>query len=163
VYWQHLPHIGRTGGGMTPFPATAPRQALATDGARLEYDVQLWKAGKVKVWAYLSPRNNVRASDGLEYAVSLDDAPPQLVNITKALNGIPMNRSFERNTSDNVNLTSTEHELSAPGHHVLKFWAVDPTVIVQKLVIDTGGLRSSYLGPPESARRAQQPAQGERL
>jgi hypothetical protein len=162
VYWQHLPHIGRTAGGMTPFPATSPRQALGADAARLEYDVQLWKAGKLKVWAYLSPRNNVRASDGLQYAVSIDDAQPQLVNITKALNGIPMNRSFERNTSDNVNLTSTEHEVSAPGRHVLKFWAVDPTVIVQKLVIDTGGLRPSYLGPPESARREPKPAEGER-
>ena len=160
VYWQSLPHIGRTAGGMTPFPATGPRQTLGADAARLEYDVQLWKAGKLKVWAYLSPRNNVRASDGLQYAVSLDDAEPQLVNITKALNGIPMNRSFERNTSDNVNLTSTEHEVSAPGHHVLKFWAVDPTVIVQKLVIDTGGLRASYLGPPESARNPQQIARG---
>ena len=149
--WQLLPGIGRTGSGMTPFPATAPRQTIDADAARLEYDVYLWSAGRVTVWAYLSPRNNVRASDGLKYAVSIDDAEPQVVNITTALNGIPMNRSFERNTSDNVNRTSTEHNVAA-GRHVLKFWAVDPTVIVQKLVIDTGGLKVSHLGPPESFR-----------
>ena len=154
VFWQLLPHIGRTGSGMTPFPATAPRQSLDPEGARLEYDVHLWNAGKLVVWAYLSPRNNVRPTDGLQYAVSLDDAKPQLVNVTTALNGIPMNRSFERNTSDNVNRTSTEHQVLTPGAHVLKFWAVDPTVVVQKLVLDTGGLRESYLGPPESFRTA---------
>jgi hypothetical protein len=137
---------------MTPFPATAARQSLDASGARLEYDVQLWNAGKVVVWAYLSPRNNVRPTDGLQYAVSIDDAKPQIVNVTTALNGIPMNRSFERNTSDNVNRTSTEHQVLTAGAHVLKLWAVDPTVVVQKLVVDTGGLRESYLGPPESFR-----------
>jgi hypothetical protein len=137
---------------MTPFPATAPRQSIGKDSPRLEYDIHVWNAGKVVVWAYLSPRNNVRPSDGLKYAVSIDGAEPQVVNVTTALNGIPMNRSFERNTSDNVNLTSTEHFIQAPGAHVLEFWAVDPTVVLQKLVIDTGGLEPSYLGPPESFR-----------
>jgi hypothetical protein len=164
LYWQLLPRIGRTAAGVTPFPATAARQSLGEDAARLEYEAQLWSAGPVKVYAYLSPRNNVRDSDGLEYAVSFDDAEPQVVNVTTALNGMPMNRSFERNTSDNVNLTSTEHVIAAPGRHVLKFWAVDPTVILQKLVIDTGGLKSSYLGPPESFRAGARPgtAQGAR-
>jgi glycosyl hydrolase family 115 (putative glucuronidase)/glycosyl hydrolase family 115 len=154
VFWKLLPHIGRTASGMTPFPVTAARQAPGGDSPRLEYDVHLFEAGRLLVWAYLSPRNNVLHTDGLEYAVSIDDAEPQIVNVTTALNGIPMNRSWERNTSDNVNLTSTEHHVDKPGAHVLKFWQVDPTVIVQKLVLDTGGLKPSYLGPPESFRAA---------
>jgi hypothetical protein len=28
---------------------------------------------------------------------------------------------------------------------------IDPGVVFQKFVIDAGGLKSSYLGPPESA------------
>jgi hypothetical protein len=161
VFWQLLPHVGRTASGMTAFPVTAPRQTPGGDSPRLEYDVHLFHAGRVVVWAYLSPRNNVLHSDGLKYAVSIDDAPPQVVNVTTALNGIPMNRSWERNTSDNVNLTSTEHQVDRPGAHVLKFWQVDPTVVVQKLVLDTGGLESSYLGPPESFRSIASAAQSQ--
>ena len=138
--------------GVTPFPVSAPRQAPGGDSPRLEYDLHTFSSGPIQVWVYLSPRNNVLHSDGLKYAVSIDDGLPQEVNVTTALNGIPMNRSWERNTSDNVNLTSTRHTLASAGEHTLKFWMVDPTVILQKIAVDTGGLRPSYLGPPESAR-----------
>jgi hypothetical protein len=157
ITWQRLPDIGRTGSGMTPFPVNAPTQPLSDSSARLEYDVNLFSDGDVTVLAYLSPRNDVLHGGGLKYAVSFDDETPVTVNVTTALNGIPMNRSWERNTSDNINLTSTKHSVAKAGSHVLKFWMIDPTVIVQKLVIDTGGVRKSYLGPPESFRKAAAP------
>jgi hypothetical protein len=43
--------------------------------------------------------------------------------------------------------------VARPGTHVLKFWAVDAGVVLQKIVVDLGGERPSYLGPPESFRR----------
>src|SRR5690606_35331255 len=146
----------RTGNGMTPFPVTAGRRTPGGDGPRLEYTVTLFTAGEVRVTAYLSPRNNVFATDGLAYAISIDDAEPQIVNITKATGAddTAMNRQWQQNTSDYINVTRTVHTVGTPGVHTLKFWMVDPTVVVQLLMVDTGGLLDSYLGPPEILRSA---------
>jgi hypothetical protein len=142
--WLRIPDIGRDGDGMRP----------ARGSGRLEYRMNLTTTGPVTVWVYLSPRNNVHPTEGLRYKVSLDDAEPRLVNVTTATGAddTSMNRAWERNTSDNVNRTATTHVVSRPGEHVLSVWAVDPTVVVQKIVVDTGGLAPSYLGPPESRR-----------
>ncbi|PRX49336.1 glycosyl hydrolase family 115 (putative glucuronidase) [Prauserella shujinwangii] len=154
VRWKRIPDIGRTGSGMEPFPVTAPRREPGGDGPRLEYEMTLFTTGPVEVEAYLSPRNDVFGRDGLKYAVSIDDQPPQVVNITEATGAddTSMNKQWERNTSDNVNRTTTTHVIDKPGKHTLKFWMVDPTVVVQKLVVNTGGVAHSYLGPPESLR-----------
>ncbi len=63
-----------------------------------------------------------------------------------------VNPQRARNTSDNVNRTGTAHRIGRAATHVLKFWMVDPTVVLQNLVVDAGGLKPSYLGPPESLR-----------
>jgi hypothetical protein len=160
VRWQLLPEIGKTGNGLTPFPARAgspaalPAQIPGGSSPHLEYAMTLTTTGPVKVSAVLSPRNNVRPTPGLRYAVSIDDQAPQIVNVTTATgaNDTTMNRQWERNTSDNANVTTTTHTVGRAGAHTLKFWMVDPTVVVQRLVVDTGGVKYSYLGPPESRR-----------
>jgi hypothetical protein len=154
ITWMSIRDLGRTGDGVKAFPATAASRVPGGDGPHLAYTMTLFTIGPVTVWAYLSPRNNVLHGDGIRYAISLDDGPIQVVNtITETgIDPALLNRRWQRVTSDNVNLTSTTHVVHAPGVHTLRFWFVDPTVVVQKLVVDTGGLRPSYLGPPESLR-----------
>src|SRR5581483_7080169 len=78
VSWLRIPDIGRTGGGLTPVPVTAASQAPGGASPRLEYTMTLFTAGQVTVWAFLSPSNDVLPTDGLKYAISVDDQPPQV-------------------------------------------------------------------------------------
>ena len=50
--------------------------------------------------------------------------------------------------ADNIRISLSRHQLSRPGAHVLKFWLVDPAVVLQKIVVDAGGVKPCYLGPP---------------
>lgn len=54
---------------------------------------------------------------------------------------------------DHIKKKQSRHTISQAGSHTLKVWMVDPGVVFQKFVIDSGGLKPSYLGPPESAYR----------
>ncbi|QJS10497.1 glycosyl hydrolase [Streptomyces argyrophyllae] len=152
--WRRIDGIGRTGAGMTPWPVTSPSRVPAGSSPHLEYEVTLLSApGEVTVWAHLSPRNPaVPGVPGLRYGVSLDDGPVRTVDITAGADDGALNTVWARHTSDNVNATATTHTVTGPGVHRLRFWMVDPTVVVQRLLIDTGGLPRLYLGPLESMR-----------
>jgi len=48
------------------------------------------------------------------------------------------------------NIQYDEKVFDQPGRHTLKIWMIDSGIVFQKFVIDAGGLRPGYLGPPES-------------
>jgi hypothetical protein len=154
INWLRVPDLGRTLSGVTISPATAASQSPGGDAPRLEYDVNLKSSGDVKVHAYVSPTLNFQNTEGLRYAVSFDDQPPQIVNIHEGENL----QLWEKWVGENINETVTNHSLARPGRHVLKFWMVDPGIVLQKLVIDTGGMKPSYLGPSENTRLSPVPA-----
>jgi hypothetical protein len=148
--WQRIPTLGRTLSGMTAFPVPAGSVVPRGTSARLEYQVFMVDSGAVQVKAYLSPTLDFRGSkDGLRYAISFDDEPPQIINTAADSS----NAAWEKSVAESIKVFATRHTLTRPGAHVLKFWLVDPGVVLQKLVIDAGGERPSYLGPPESYRR----------
>jgi hypothetical protein len=111
----------------------------------------LFHPGSIEVEAIVAPTLNFVPGRGLRFAVSFDDQPPQIVNILPAnfdaRNG---NRDWENSVRDSVRKIKSIHTVSDVGYHTLKVWMVDPAVVLQKLVVNTGGVRPSYLGPPES-------------
>ncbi len=149
MQWLRIPDLGRTLSGMMLTPVTAAAQAPGASSPRLEYQMFLFDSGAVSVRAYLSPTLNFSGSTtGVRYAVSFDDEAPQVVNAAADTSGAAWNTMV----GDNIVILTSKHSLAKPGEHVLKFWAVDPAIVVQKLVVDAGGVKPSYLGPPESFR-----------
>jgi hypothetical protein len=139
---------------MTTMPRTVPSQTPGPTTPRLEYQVFLFDTGTVKVNVYLSPTLNFSGQkEGLRYAMSIDDEAPQIVNVQAD----ESNRYWEKIVADAHIFAVTRHAVTKPGTHTVKFWMVDPGVVLQKLVVEVKDIAPSYLGPPESFRGASRP------
>jgi hypothetical protein len=150
IKWKILPDLGRIGDAITTFPVTAPIQKITSISAHLEYEVYTYSKDSLRINAYFSPTLNYYNTDeGLQYAISIDDEAPQMISINKE----------DRNTGagiwnkwvgENIIIKTSRHKISRSGKHIVKYWMVNPGVVLQKLVLDFGGVKPSYLGPPET-------------
>jgi hypothetical protein len=153
-HWEEIPDYGRTLSAMTIFPVTSQSLLPPAPAPCLEYRMYLFTPGKVQVEAFLAPSLNFMPGRGARYAISFDDEAPQVISIVPkgyfVDNGV---RDWEESVKDSVRKTKSTHAIEQPGHHTLKFWMVDPGVVLEKLVVDLGGIKPSYLGSPESFHR----------
>jgi len=145
--WMIIPDYGRTLSGVMPTPVTIKSQVPGNGSPHLEYSVNLIDTGWMNVEAYISPTIDFTNSTGLRYAISFDNETPQVINI----NADKSEAAWRKDVANNIKKMISKHHLNKAGRHVLKYWMVDPGVVLQKIVIDAGGEKASYLGPPESA------------
>jgi len=145
--WKVIPDIGRNGSGISTFPVTFT-STLSSGSPRVEFDFYSYDSGACKIQLYFSPTLNFLGDEeGLKFAVSIDDAQPQVVS----LNADDKNgRTWEGWVANNIIVKTIEQTLSKPGKHTLKYWMVSPAIVLQKAVIDFGSVKPSYLGPPET-------------
>jgi hypothetical protein len=146
IKWQVIPGLGRTLSGMEAFPVTAPDQQLTAGSPRLEYNLYLFDTGHINVSVYCSPTLGFTGSGHLRYGLSFDDESPQIIDLSRDNS----QRAWVLAVADNIKIMASPFHLSHPGFHTLKFWMIDPGIVLQKIVVDAGGQRPSYLGPPES-------------
>ena len=160
--WIKIEDYGHTLSAMRAIaPVDAPSATPGKDSPCLDYRMYLFSPGRAEVTAILAPTLNLIPRRGLRLAVSFDDEPPQTVTLVPpdyiAQHG---NMDWEKCVGDNARLVRTMHTLTKPGYHTLELWMVDPGVVLEKLVVNLGGVKPSYLGPPESYwRPALVPAQ----
>ncbi|MGE5428192.1 MAG: hypothetical protein ACM3O8_09880, partial [Methylococcaceae bacterium] len=147
--WQKVPGLGRTLSAMMPVPVNSLPQTLDQNPPRMEYDVLFNTSGEVTVNTLLAPTQNIYNNEGLCFAISFDDQEPQIVNIHKGKN----NQDWQESVRRNIVEFPTKHTIDKPGKHTLKIWMIDPAIVVERIHIDCGGLKPSYLGPEESARK----------
>lgn len=143
IHWEVIPDFGKTKSGVTTFPQNA--YPKANENIWLEYDINFESKGEFEVQLLLAPTLNFNHNKGLRYEISFDNETPQIVNFNGHYKG-----ELGRWQSEHIIKSVTKHSVQQAGKHTLRFRVLEPGIVLEKILINTGGLKPSYLGAPES-------------
>ncbi|WP_348825094.1 glycosyl hydrolase 115 family protein [Flavobacterium aestuarii] len=143
IHWEIIPDFGKTKSGITTFPQNAYTDP--DENIFVEYQVNLESTGECNVQLLLAPTLNFNNNKGLRYEISFDDEKPQIINFNGHYRG-----ELGKWQAEQIIRSSSKHTILKTGMHKLRFRVLDPGIVLQKILIDTGGLKPSYLGAPES-------------
>lgn len=160
--WGEIPFFGRTKSAVSVYPVGGYEFPLG-QGPSLRYDfwtTNIPNDGIVEVTLHLSPSLNFVLGKFLAVGVQMDDSPPVRIEPVPAapLGSLP--DDWEEVVANEIREVKLEMKLSKSetgtadaGKHSLTIWGVTTGVVVERVLIDMGGIQRrgfSYLGPPES-------------
>jgi hypothetical protein len=143
IHWEVIPYFGKTKSGITTFPQNA--YPKSSEELYLEYDIEFESTGEFEVQLLLAPTLNFNENKGLRYEISLGGNNPQTINFNGHYRG-----ELGRWQAEHIIKSITKHKVEKTGKHTLRFRVLEPGIVLQKILINTGGLKESYLGAPES-------------
>ena len=142
IEWTVIPHFGKTLSGITTLPVTSSPE---NKSVYLEYDMDLKTIGEENLIILTAPTLNFNSNRGLRYAVSIDGGEEQVVNINGHYKG-----ELGKWQAESIIETSSKFKISTTGRHTIRFRVLDAGIVLQKIMLDMGGLKPSYLGAPQS-------------
>ncbi|WP_373312271.1 glycosyl hydrolase 115 family protein [Streptomyces aurantiogriseus] len=147
--WRTVRGLGRRTAAVEAVPSTAAAVTgdFATRAPELRYRVRFTGTGTFPVTVFRLPSLDERGHRRL--ALALDDQPVTVLSGQAVATG---NRgdAWARNVEEGVEKLTATVTVTEPGEHVLRLFMADPAIAVDQIVIDTGGLPTAYLAPPES-------------
>jgi len=143
IHWEIIPGLGKTKSGLTTFPQNVyPHE---NDKIYLEYDLQTELSGDVEIQILLAPTLNFNANKGLRYALSFDGSEEKIVNFNEHYRG-----ELGAWQGESIIRSVTNMQLANAGKHTLRIRVLEPGIVFEKILLNFGGLKPSYLGAPES-------------
>ncbi len=143
AHWIIIPGLGRTLSGVTTSPCTE----TPDNNMCLKYKFTTDKTGLFTANLRFCATLNFNDYKGLRYAIKVDDEKEQVININKDYRG-----ELGKWQADQVIDVQTRHNINNRRIHTLTIRYLDPALVLQKIMIDFGGMKHSFLGPPESKR-----------
>ncbi len=145
--WRPLTGLGRSGSAMLLEPMQGwyieALSQVRQQSPVLEYEIVVVEGRKAEVIVEAVPAFPLKASRPMRCALSIGDEEPHWVTFDM---GEPGSQPWQRNVLQSRMIGTATMELE-PGSYRLKLWGTDPSVNVDRIIFDFGGLEPSYVGP----------------
>lgn len=155
--WLEIPYFGKAQSGLTTWPQTA----VPGNDMSLEYDIDFAEEGNVHVILMFAPTLNYNDNKGLSYSVELlplndetvnrtpeqpKTVEPEVVNINGKYRG-ELGQWQKNPVIESCTILKTKK-----GYGTLRIKLLDPGMVLERIVINRGGVKPSYLGPMETTK-----------
>ncbi|RYP22028.1 hypothetical protein DL765_001934 [Monosporascus sp. GIB2] len=156
IRFEHIPYLGtRSNSGalaLRPYgEAHANREAARSQW--VEYNIYLYDTSQsMYADVYVNGALDTDPTLLMQYSLTLDDAPPRWARVL----GDPERPGdtppgWRTSVADHVWRLRVDFGTVPAGVHRLRWMANSPEVYLEKIAVNTrGGLKGSYLGPPET-------------
>lgn len=152
--WTVIPNMGRTLSGIALMPYDRP-----TDGGKLSYRMRVdTDADSLDVRVIVKSTLAFKNPEGHKFAVGFEGAEDVEINFNHNLNENPENvytvfyPTVARRVIENKVRLKTPAK-SPDGTYTLTLRPLDPAIVFEKIVVDCGGYKDSYLYMDESPCR----------
>ena len=146
--------LGIEGPALQLGDTTAPLQIFRSrDVPCAEYDFYAFDAGSVDVYTYVLPtfplhadrdfRIGENTNTDTKYSVQIDDG----ALATPSSSHVEYSQVWFESVLRNCAVNKSTLHIDKPGRHTLRIRVGDPGIVLQKIVLDFGGMKRSYLGP----------------
>ena len=152
--WAEVAHYGRTHSGMSLFPVSDV-SFVSGKGPCMAYNVWITSLPSDTVTAilHIGPSLNFILGQRISFAVQMDDGDIKVVEPVPEAKLGDLPGDWEDIVAAEVREVRVNVMVKGTGKHVFKVWAITPGVVVERIMLDLGGIASreaTYLGPPES-------------
>ena len=150
--WKLINGLGYTGNSLQVLPlsvkstsATDP-DSIKRNNAFVEYEFYTFSSASPSVKIFTLPTHPLNNKMSVRYAVSLDDGPVKIIDTRT----VGRSEEWKQNVLRNYAVRNEKFQYLNAGRHTLRIYAIDPGVVLDRIVIDLGGLKSAYSAIPET-------------
>lgn len=138
-FWKPISGLGYTGKVLCSFHENEVDKSKSKEGI-LNYRFEILNTSNAKLLVYTVPTHALNANFHLRYAIKVDDGEWQIINFET------YNRSevWKQNVLSNSAMQLIKLGELKKGRHNLQIKAIDPEVLIDRMMIDLGGYQSSY-------------------
>ena len=151
--WTIQEDLGHTGNSLEALPLSIKPtldlkdpEVIKKQSPFVQYDFYSLSSATPEVTVYTLPTHELNKNWGVRFAASIDDGPLQIIDFKT----VGRSEIWKQNVLRNSANSKFKSQPIEKGKHNLKIYMMDPGVILDRIIINLGGLEKSYGVIPET-------------